>query len=159
MAHDFELRPMTPDDLAAAIDVGRLLPEWFNTPGLEQMTVDLHNQIGAVAEVNDDVVGFVTWLSRAGIGEIGWIGVAPDHHRRGIGAHLLAFAEDRLQSSGATEVQVETLGESVDYEPYERTRAFYRAAGFRYLRSEMTDNPGMPESLWLNKPLSPPVGN
>ena len=40
-----------------------------------------------------------------------------------------------------------------------RTRAFYRAAGFRYLSSEMTDNPGMPESLWLNKPLSPPVGN
>lgn len=50
---------------------------------------------------------------------------------------------------------VETLGESVDYEPYDRTRAFYRAAGFRDFKSVMTDNPGMPESLTLKKRLSP----
>jgi len=150
---------MTRDDFDAVIGVARSLPEWFNAPGLERMTVDLHNQMGAVAAVDGDVVGFVTWLSRADIGEIGWIAVAPDRHRHGIGAHLLEFAGDRLRRSGATEVQVETLGESIDYEPYERTRAFYRAAGFRYLRSEMTDNPGMPESLWLHKSLSPPVGD
>jgi len=147
------LRSMTGDDLEAAIAVGRSLPEWFNAPGLEQISVDLHNQIGAVAELHGGVVGFVTWLSRAGVGEIGWIAVAPNRHRHGIGKRLLEFAEDRLMRSGATEVQVETLGESVDYEPYERTRAFYRAAGFRFLRSEMTDNPGMPESLWLHKAL------
>ena len=153
------LRPMTRDDYDATIALGRTLPEWFNTPGLEQMAVDLHNQKGGVAEVDDDVVGFITWLSRAGTGEIGWIAVAPDRHRHGIGKSLLGYAEDQLRESGAAEVQVETLGESVDYEPYERTRAFYRAAGFRYLRSEMTDNPGMPESLWLHKSLSPPRGD
>ena len=135
--------------------VARSLPEWFNAEGLEQISVDIHNQMGGVAEVDGDIVGFVTWLSRDGLGEIGWIGIAPDSHRHGIGRRLLAFAEDHLRASGVTEVQVETLGESVDYEPYERTRAFYRAEGFQYLRSEMTDNPGMPESLWLHKPLAP----
>jgi ribosomal protein S18 acetylase RimI-like enzyme len=148
------LRPLTKGDVPAALAVARALPEWFNVTGLEQMSVDLHNQMGAVAEANGEVVGFVTWLSRDGIGEIGWVGVASTHHRHGIGKRLLAFAEDRLRKSGATEVQVETLGESVDYEPYERTRAFYRAAGFKFLRSEMTDNPGMPESLWLHKTLA-----
>jgi ribosomal protein S18 acetylase RimI-like enzyme len=147
------VRPMTEDDFEAAIAVARSLPEWFNAPGLQQMSIDLHNQVGAVAEMQGDVVGFVTFLSRAGVGEIGWIAVAPGHHRSGIGRQLLESAEDRLRRSGATELQVETLGESVDYEPYERTRAFYRAAGFRFLRSEMTDNPGMPESLWLHKAL------
>jgi len=150
---------MTPDDLAAAMTVARSLPEWFNDGGIEQMTVDLCHQRGAVAEVDHDVVGFITWFSRAGVGEIGWIAVAPDHHRRGIGARLLEYAEDRLRRSGATEVQVETLGESVDYEPYERTRAFYRAAGFCYFKSVMTDNPGMPESLTLQKSLSPLLGD
>jgi len=159
MIESVTIRPMTRDDFDAAIVVARSLPEWFNAPGLEQMTVDLHNQMGAVAAADGDIVGFVTWLSRAGVGEIGWIAVAPDRHRHRIGARLVEFAEDRLRSSGATEVQVETLGESVDYEPYERTRAFYRAAGFRFLRSEMTDNPGMPESLWLHKPLTPPEGD
>ena len=84
-----------------------------------------------------------------------WIAVSADHHRRGIGARLLEFAEDDLSRSGVSEVQVETLGESVDYEPYERTRAFYRSAGFRDFKSVMTDNPGMPESLTLRKRLSP----
>jgi len=150
---------MTDDDLDASLAVARSLPEWFNTPGLEQMSVDLRNQIGAVAERQGEVVGFVTWLSRAGVGEIGWIGVAPNQHRNGIGRRLLDFAEDWLRESGAIEIQVETLGESVDYAPYERTRAFYRAAGFRFLRSEMTDNPGMPESLWLHKELVSPAGD
>ncbi len=78
-------------------------------------------------------------------------------HRCGIGARLLAYAENRLRDAGATIVQVETLGDSVDYEPYERTRAFYRAPGFRDFKRVMTDNPGMPESLTLQRSLSPPT--
>ena len=154
MAGAVTIRRMTGDDFDAAMAVGRSLPEWFNARGLEQMAVDLRNQIGAVAETPGGVVGFVTWLSRPGIGEIGWIAVEPESHRTGVGKGLFEFAEKQLAEAGATEIQVETLGESVDYEPYERTRAFYRAVGFRYLRSEMTDNPGMPESLWLHKTLT-----
>jgi len=146
---------MIEDDFDAAMAVSRSLPEWFNAPGIEQIAVDLHNQMGAAAEVDGRLVGFVTWLSRSAVGEIGWIAVAPDAHRQGVGRRLIEYAEDRLRASGAASVQVETLGESVDYEPYERTRAFYRSVGFRFLRSEMTDNPGMPESLWLHKALDP----
>lgn len=157
MADTGDLRPMTPDDFTAAIDVARSLPEWFNEPGIEQMTADLHDQMGAVAQMDGEVVGFITWCTHDdGVGEIGWIAVGPDQHRHGIGSCLLELAEDSLRDSGVTEVQVETLGDSVDYEPYERTRAFYRAAGYRDFKRVMTDNPGMPESLTLRKSLSPP---
>jgi len=144
---------MVPDDFDAVIAVPLSLPEWFNDLGIEQMTVDLHHQRGAVAEVDGDIVGFVTWLSRDGLGEIGWIAVGSGHHGCGIGTRLLELAEDSLRSTGVTQVMVDTLGESVDYEPYERTRAFYRRAGFRDFKSVMTDNPGMPETLTLRKSL------
>jgi ribosomal protein S18 acetylase RimI-like enzyme len=148
---------MTSDDFAAVFAVARALPEWFNDDGIAQITEDVHDQKGAVAELGGDVVGFVTWCTHDdGVGEIAWIAVSADHHRRGIGGRLLELAEDDLRNSGVAEVVVETLGDSVDYEPYERTRAFYRAAGFRDFKRVMTDNPGMPESLTLQKPLSPP---
>jgi len=154
-----ELRPMTENDFDAAIAVARALPEWFNDLGIEQITEEIRHQEGAVAEVDCDVVGFVTWCSHEGIGEIAWIAVSVDHHRQGIGSRLLALAEDSLRGSGLTDVQVETLGDSVVYEPYERTRAFYRATGFRDFKRVMTDNPGMPESLTLQKSLSPHLGD
>jgi ribosomal protein S18 acetylase RimI-like enzyme len=147
---------MTSDDFAAAIAIARSLAEWFNDAGIEEMAGDLRWQMGAVAELDGEVVGLVTWCLHEGIGEIGWIAVSPEHHRHGIGGRLLQFAKDSLRDSGVTEVVlVETLGDSIDYEPYERTRAFYRAAGFRDFKRVMTDNPGMPESLTLQKPLSP----
>jgi len=153
MDDSIELRPLVPHDFDAVIAVALSLPDWFNDLGIEQMTVDLHHQRGAVAEVDGDVVGFVTWFSRDGLGEIGWIAVGSGHHRYGSGTRLLEFAEDSLRSSGVTLVQVDTLGESVDYEPYERTRSFYRGTGFRDFKSVMTDNPGMPETLTLRKSL------
>jgi ribosomal protein S18 acetylase RimI-like enzyme len=146
---------MTGDDFDAAMAVALSLPEWFNDVGIKEITEALSHQAGAVAAVDGDVVGWVTWCSHEGVGEIAWIAVSPGHHRQGIGALLLGFAENRLRSSGLTEVTVETLGDSVDYEPFERTRAFYRATGYRDFKRVMTDNPGIPESLTLRKTLSP----
>ena len=149
------IRPMRPADVADALAVARALPEWFNDAGLRQMEADLPRHDGAVAASGAEIVGFVTWSVSEEFGEITWIGVAPGRHRSGIGTRLIDHALDRLREAGVPEARVETLGESVDYEPYERTRAFYRKAGFRYLSSRMTDNPGMPESLWLHRPLGP----
>jgi GNAT superfamily N-acetyltransferase len=124
-----------------------------------EITEAIPPQAGAVAEVDGDVIGWVTWASEGDLGEIAWISVSPDHHRHGIGARLIKCAEDRLRHCGVTTVEVERLGESVDYEPYERTHAFYRAIGFRDFKRVMTNNPGMPESLTLRKPLSPELEN
>lgn len=50
--------------------------------------------------------------------------------RRGTGSALLRRGEEWLREQGARLLQVKTLAETVDYEPYARTRAFYRARGF-----------------------------
>jgi ribosomal protein S18 acetylase RimI-like enzyme len=152
-----ELRLMTPDDFTAVVGLARALPEWFNEEGIRQITVDVERQPGAVAMANGDVIGFITWtFDGHSSGEIGWIAVDSGHHRGGIGRRLLSLAEDRLRDSGVIDLFVETLGDSVDYEPYGRTRSFYRAVGFRDFKRVKTDNPGMPESLTLHKTLAPP---
>ena len=150
---------MTPDDFAAVVGLARALPAWFNDDGIAQIAEAVHHEKGAVAEAGGAVVGFVTWYTHDdGVGEIGWIAVSAGRHRGGIGRRLLEVAEDDLRDSGVTEVLVETLGESVEYEPYERTRAFYRALGFRDFKQVMMGNPGVPESLTLKKRLSPSHG-
>lgn len=153
MTDPVRLRHMMPDDFAGSMSLARSLPEWFNDQGIEQMSEDLRRQEGAVAEADGDVVGFVTWCTKDGVGRIAWIAVGADLHRRGVGAGLLAFAENALRGLGISEVEVETLGDSVEYEPYDGTRAFYRASGFRDFKRVVTDNPGMPESLTLRKSL------
>ena len=152
---DFIVRLMTPEDRLAVVDVGRGLPQWFTANGVANMTIDVANHRGAVAERGGSVVGFATWFSYQGIGHVGWMGVRAEHHREGVGRRLLAVLEDHVRASGASELRVETLGDSVDYEPYARTRAFYRALGFADFRREVTDDPECPEQLTLSKRLVP----
>ena len=135
------------------LDVARALPAWFNDDGLEQIERDALMQAGAVAESEGQPVGFVTWVTDGEMGEIGWIGVHPDHHGDGIGRQLVSMAETAIGEAGVTELFVETLGESVEYEPCDGTRAFYRAVGFVDFEAWPTDNPGMPEVLRLRKVL------
>ena len=50
-------------------------------------------------------------------------------------------------------LKVYTLGDSVDYEPYETTRQFYYGCGFEEFRRIVTDNPSCPEELHLKKTI------
>ncbi|MBT8212930.1 MAG: GNAT family N-acetyltransferase [Acidimicrobiia bacterium] len=144
---------MTPRDHDAAVDLGRALPEFFNDQGIAEMTADIPKERGAVAEIDGELAGFVTWTADENMGHIGWIAVSAHHHREGIGRRLIEVVENAAIAAGAPFLQVETLGESVDYEPYDRTRSFYRGVGFEDFKSEMLDNPGMPEMLTLRKRL------
>jgi ribosomal protein S18 acetylase RimI-like enzyme len=153
MSIQIAIRPMTDDDHTAAVDLSRALPEFFNDQGIAEMTDEIPREDGAVAEIDGELVGFVTWAIHDGIGRIGWIAVGGDHHRHGIGRRLVEYAERDLKAAGFEALEVDTLGESVEYEPYDRTRAFYRSVGFTDLKSVMLDNPGMPEMLTLRKSI------
>ena len=60
--------------------------------------------------------------------------VKPDYHRQGVGRRMIDRAEALLARSGVEYLQVKTLADTVEYEPYARTRAFYAACGFRPLQ-------------------------
>lgn len=63
-------------------------------------------------------------------GEIYVCGVLPEYHKKGVGKKLYAKAEEYFINCGCKYVIVKTLSEIVDYEPYEKTRAFYSKIGF-----------------------------
>ncbi len=143
------------DDLAGILDVAENLPEWFDEDARGRaIPIDIKYQTSFVALKKDKIVGFITLFVNEGRLNIGWIGVKKGFQRQGIGRQLLSKAEELAAELGLREIATSTLGDSVDYPPYEATRQFYFKQGFQiYMRSQ-TDNPGCPEEIYISKKLS-----
>ena len=126
---------MEEHDHHAILDIARNLPDWFNERGLAQMAQDLQSQRGFVAQRNGRVVGFATWHSLGDdTADLSWLAVAKGFHRQGIGSALVETLLHRLHADQVRYLEVSTVADSVDDEPYANTRKFYRALGFRDLR-------------------------
>jgi len=140
-------------DYDAVVYIAQGLPEWFTKTGVEHMKIDFYFQKGIVAEIEGRILGFLFYFSEEGILNISWMGVAKEYQRKGIGRQMVLRFEELAKRGGVHEIRVATLGDSVEYEPYARTRAFYRALGFSDLESIMQDNPECPEKLILQKKI------
>jgi len=128
-----QIRPLGAADIRPATDLATTLTEYFNEEGLSQMARDVRVQRGLVAvDDGDQVVGFVTYKHHYPVSaEITWIAVAGSCQSQGIGTSLIRTLEDHLRQDGQTRIlQVKTLAETVEYEPYARTRRFYERIGF-----------------------------
>ncbi len=134
----------SPGHVDPCMDIALGLRTHFNDNAMEKMPVDLREHDLYVAEEDDgQVVGFLTVLRRSpDVGEVSWMGVRTDQWRRGIGTALLTKAAEDLASDGTSILMVHTLSDTVDYEPYEATRAFYDAMGFKHLET-IDPYPGM----------------
>jgi GNAT superfamily N-acetyltransferase len=147
------IRDFEEKDIDDVIRMARALPEWFTLTGLEHMKIDFHFQKGLVARTGEMIAGFLLYFSDKGILHISWIAVGKELHHKGVGRMLIERLEEMAKAFGIHEIRVETLGDSVEYEPYARTRAFYRAVGFSDFQRTMQDNPECPELLVLAKRL------
>jgi GNAT superfamily N-acetyltransferase len=110
----------------------RALPDWF---GIESALLQYVREAAElpmfVAVDATAPVGFITLHQHGPAAwEIHAVGVLPDHHGRGLGRRLLEEGERWLRTHDAEFLTVKTLSASAEYEPYERTRAFYLAMGF-----------------------------
>jgi GNAT superfamily N-acetyltransferase len=144
--------PMAEEHLEQVLQLIEALLDWFDYDARTRaMPIDLQFQEVFVAEVEGHTVGFITIYIAEGRVNIGWMGVHPDDQRKGIGSQLIKAAEDFSRQKGIDELAVYTLGDSVDYEPYESTRAFYLKHGFTIYQRSQTDNPGCPEEIKLKK--------
>jgi GNAT superfamily N-acetyltransferase len=134
----------------------RSLPDWF---GIEASIVEYVRDAGAkptylAIDESGDVVGvMLVTHHNASTTEIHLMAVAAEHQRRGVGRALVGALERDLQSTAVRLLEVKTVGPSMAYEPYARTRAFYAGVGFMPLEELDGLWPGNP-CLIMVKPLA-----
>jgi GNAT superfamily N-acetyltransferase len=126
------IRDIDATDIPACAEILAALPDWF---GLEESNrryiENLSRLPAAVALVSGEVVGFVS-LERHNPHsvEIEAMAVEPGLHREGVGGALIVWAEGWCAEKGVRWLHVKTRGPATPDPGYERTRAFYLAAGF-----------------------------
>ena len=89
----------------------------------------------------------------AGAVEIAQLAVIAKRQGKGVGTKILQYIETQLAPGKI--IEVKTLDESVDYEPFVRTRAFYEKNGF--VKVDVIDpypgwNPGNPCAIYVKAP-------
>ncbi len=132
-----------PDAVAALLAE---LPEWFGIEAANHAYVEEARSLPTVVAIHDAQVVGACLVRRhfPEAAEIELLAVRSSHHRHGIGRQILERVEADARAHGVELLQVKTLGPSAQYEPYERTRRFYRAVGFLPLEEHL--------HLWANDP-------
>ncbi len=119
-----------------AREVLESLPEWFgNKASLEEYVQGVQElPFWAALDREDKCLGFFSARIHYGhTGDIYVCGVRPQCHRMGIGKALYGVVEDFFLKRGCKYAMVETLSDTADYAPYEKTRHFYEGIGFEPL--------------------------
>lgn len=108
------------------------LPKWFNPPeDIDKKSIIHREYPFFVAYNNQNPIGFLTLkIHNEFTAEIYNMGTLEEYHRQGIGKSLIEMAEKYCFDDGFKYLTVKTLDDSAIYEPYERTRNFYRKVGF-----------------------------
>jgi len=110
----------------------RALPSWFgNKEAIIDYTNKVQNMPFYTAYDDEKVVGFTAVkIHNEYTAEVCVMGVLEDYHRHGIGSQLIRSCEEFCLSSHREFLTVKTLDASADFEPYDRTRTFYKKMGF-----------------------------
>ena len=90
------IRPITEDVYNKIIEISEKLKVinekegWFREDSIKKLIpLDVKLQRGFIATEKGEVLGFITYTSHNGGPIIGWIGVDPNYHRKGIGKKLI----------------------------------------------------------------------
>ena len=108
------------------------LPDWFAQERSNRHYAEQAESLEAwVARIDGQAGGLLLLKRHSPVSaEIYWLGVDPDHHRRGVGRALIGAVERRLKEEKVKFLFVMTLHPQDSYEPYRRTRFFYERMGF-----------------------------
>ena len=153
MEKDIHIRNGNPSDLQDIMSISKSLDDWFNEDGIKYIEQDFAFEKTIIAEIDSKPIGFLSFFTYEGIGYLGWMGVYETYHGSSAAKLLFDEFENIMKQNGISTLQVKTLGDSVSYAPYDRTKSFYKKMGFTKHRSELTENPGCPEELILRKKI------
>jgi len=115
-----------------AQEVLEALPEWFGIPEAREDYIRDSRSMPFFAAYADGLpVGFIALATHnENTAEIHVMGIKKPYHRQGIGAALIASAEDFCRMDGYALLEVKTLDAARENAEYAGTRAFYQAMGF-----------------------------
>ena len=147
------IRKATPNDRKEALKIAEELKEWFNEEGIKNMAIDFNLNNIIVAIENKNVAGFLCYTSYCGKMLLMWMGAGKDIQRRGIGEKLLKWLEKEAKKLKMHVIEVETLPDEDDYEPYKQTRAFYYKHGFKRVVYKKARIKGWDDQIVLEKRL------
>jgi GNAT superfamily N-acetyltransferase len=134
--HELAVRPITPEEIPAAVAIVRGLPDYFTSDVPEKVEREAAEHKSWVIADAGTVIGFAIVARKSSAGaEILWIAVDRGSRGRGYGTQLLAHVLARLAADGVSVVEAKTLDPSSDYQPYEATRAFWEHNGFIHIDS------------------------
>lgn len=129
---NISIRKANETDRAAVLKIAANLSDWFDQDAINRAIptdLDFHKII--VAEINSQIVGFLTYSTYEGHVYISWLGVDQSLQGNGVGTKLIKTLEKELIDMGIDKLKVETLSDTIDYPPYIKTRAFYEKQGFK----------------------------
>lgn len=115
---------------SGVLAIANELKEYFSEDGLKQIEKDTQCSTIFGAYDGAKMVGFVMYkkLNSQAV-EMLWLGVLPSYQGGGIGG-ILVNESLRCIGDSYKICEVKTLSESDDYEPYQKTREFYKRLGF-----------------------------
>ncbi len=126
------LRLARPEDAPACAAIVAAAPEHFDADVADEMREAVAAGETAWVAVDGGRPVGVVLVPRpfAQTAELRYLAVRTEHRSCGIGGALVERAAASLLADGVRLVVVYTLDESIEYAPYERTRAFWRQHGF-----------------------------
>ena len=108
------------------------LPAWFSPPESIEKHAITHRDYPFIVAFDDEApIGFIALkIHNKYTADIYNMGILEPYHKQGLGRKLVEAAESYCSDNGFLYLTVKTLDSSAEYEPYNRTRAFYLKMGF-----------------------------
>ena len=115
-----------------SLKIMRALPAWFSPPEDIEKKAVIHRDYPFFAAYDGGApIGFLALkIHNEYTADIFNLGVLEEYHRKKTGGLLVEAAEKYCLDNGHVYLTVKTLDSSASYEPYDRTRAFYKKIGF-----------------------------
>jgi len=151
---EIKIRKATRKDIIESLKIANDLKEWFDNNAREKnMPLDFKLNNLIVAVEGKSVIGFLCYTSYSGKMLLVWMGVKRDYQRKGIGKILLDWLIKEAKRLKLHSIEVETLTDEDDYEPYTRTRKFYYECGFKRIGYKKAKIKGWDDQIVLEKRL------
>jgi len=148
-----QITKATKKDKEESIKIVMKLKDWFSKEGIKNMKIDFNLNNLIVAKETGKVIGFLCYTSNSGKILLLWMGVKKEDQGKGVGQTLLKWLEKEGKKLGLYSIEVETLSDKDDYEPYQKTRSFYYKNGFEKILYKKHRVDGWDDQIVLEKKL------